>query len=65
MTLPYSFAEFTEDQFPFNVTLYRGDQPVWDVEVSGPGALEIPALGEITRCVIRLADGTTFDGGPP
>lgn len=59
MTKPTAFANFTEDQFPIIVTMYRGDAEVWAAEITEPGPLEIPALGNITRCRILLADGTS------
>jgi hypothetical protein len=65
VTLPVSFAEFDEDMFPFRVVWFRGDEQVHEATVSGPGALVIPALGDITHTRIEFADGTIIEGAPP
>jgi len=53
--------DLPKKKFPFVVRLYRdkNEEPTWECEVSGAGAITVPALGNITFCKIEYADGTT------
>lgn len=62
---PYMFTEFTPELFPVRITWFRGDEIAHQVEVPGPGAVSVPALGKITRCLIELGDGTVCDTEGP
>lgn len=59
--LPLAYADFTADQYPIHITLYRGESVVWEAHLRGPGALEIPKLGGITRCLVELGDGSIHE----
>ena len=63
--LPVTFAEFDEDDFPIHITWHRGEQVIHGAEISGPGALVVPALGDISHCVVRFNDGTVVDTSKP
>ena len=55
------FVDIEENQFPMHVTLYRGEDVAWEATVNEPGALAVPELGGITRCLLRMGDGSTYD----
>jgi hypothetical protein len=59
------FAEFPPEQFPLIITMFRDKKVAWQAVVTDAGALSIPALGDITRCVIIAADGHTYDTADP
>lgn len=63
--IPMAHADFKPHQFPLHITWYRGEDVAHHVEVAGPEAVWVPALGGITRCVIALADGTVYDTAEP
>jgi hypothetical protein len=63
--IPYTVAEFTPEMFPVRITWFRGDEIAHRVDVPGPGAVPVPALGEITRCIIECGDGTVCDTADP
>jgi hypothetical protein len=61
--LPAGAFPFTIYAFPENSTADL--DPVWVIEVPGPGVLKIPGIeqtGQRVRLVVNYADGTTVRG---
>lgn len=61
---PFTAVDLPPEMFPFTVRMFRGDEQVYEVDVSGPGALQIPALGGITRVLATFANGEAVDHYP-
>ncbi len=60
-----AFVDFTPDSYPFTITAYpagstRDVDPVWHIDVTGPGAVTIPSradTGQQVRVVVRYPSG--------
>lgn len=54
-----AFIDLPPGSFPLKVRLYRdrNEEPTWECDVSGPGALYVPAIGGITYATVEYADG--------
>jgi hypothetical protein len=66
---PTAFRDLPEESYPFTVEFFTADGTVvHTIEVSGPGAIEVPALGTIYGPVgarAIYADGTVHVTQPP
>lgn len=70
----FAFAELPADYFPFTVTFYSYDDlggldPLHVIEVTGPGAITVPALRTQTGLPVwvsfRFPDGSSAVSHPP
>lgn len=67
---PTAFSDLPASAFPFTVEFHKrppagSSDPVHVITVTGPGVVEIPALGWPTWVRIRYANGRTVDHEPP
>lgn len=65
---PFAFHDLPATAFPFKIEMFTRDgRVVHEIEVTGPGAIEVPGLAAFygpTGARIRYADGRVEEHAP-